>query len=130
MCWVWIGYTHHIFLQPSNTFSRESKYEIKGSKSRSVREKNVIYRNLKNAICKVKSWKMTKDAKNSTKTRGLYGRTTGEKKWQKIDDFKGLFGKKKWFREKITFFKLLYKTFFSRTLRLLEPLISYFDSRE
>ena len=30
----------------------------------------------------------------------------------------------------IAFFKLLYKTFFSRTLRLLEPLISYFDSRE
>ena len=41
-------------------FSRESKYEIKGSKSRSVREKNVIYRNLKNAICYSKSWKMAK----------------------------------------------------------------------
>ena len=36
-----------------NTFSRESKYEIKGSKSRSVREKNVLYSNLKNAIYKV-----------------------------------------------------------------------------
>ena len=32
------------------TFSRESKCEIKGSKSRSEREKNVISRNLKNAI--------------------------------------------------------------------------------
>ena len=36
-------------------FSRESKYEIKGSKSRSVGEKNVLYSNLKNAICKGKS---------------------------------------------------------------------------
>ena len=36
-------------------FSRESKYEIKGSKSRSVREKNVLYSNLKNAIFKGKS---------------------------------------------------------------------------
>ena len=34
------------------------------------------------------------------------------------------------FPKEITFFKLLYKTFYSQTLRLLEPLISYFDSRE
>ena len=34
------------------------------------------------------------------------------------------------FLKEITFFKLLYKTFYSHTLRLLEPLISYFDSRE
>ena len=34
------------------------------------------------------------------------------------------------FPKEITFFKLLYKTFYSHTLRLLEPLISYFDSRE
>ena len=39
-------------------FSRESKYEIKGSKSRGVREKNVLYSNLKNAIQKGKSLKM------------------------------------------------------------------------
>ena len=32
------------------TFFRESKCEIKGSKSRGEREKNAIYGNLKNAI--------------------------------------------------------------------------------
>ena len=39
-------------------FSRESKYEIKGSKSASVCEKNVSYSNLKNAILKNNSLKM------------------------------------------------------------------------
>ena len=42
----------------SGIYSRESKYEIKGSKSRSLREKNVLYSNLKNAILKGKSLKM------------------------------------------------------------------------
>jgi len=43
----------HIYI-----FSRESKYEIKGSKSRGVREKNVLYSNSKNGILKGKSLKM------------------------------------------------------------------------
>ena len=34
------------------------------------------------------------------------------------------------FPKEITFFKLLYKTFYSHTLRVLDPLISYLDSRE
>ena len=48
--------------------SRESKYEIKGSKSRSIHEKNVIYRNFKNAILKGISWKNDKK-KAQKKTR-------------------------------------------------------------
>ena len=32
--------------------SQKSKYEIKGSKSRSVREKNIAFSNFKNAISK------------------------------------------------------------------------------
>jgi hypothetical protein len=44
-------------------------YEIKGSKSRSVREKNVLYSDLKNAILKSKSLKKRekKFPKNLTK---------------------------------------------------------------
>ena len=74
-------------------FSQESKYKIKGSKSRSIHEKNVIYRNFKNAILKGISWKngKKKHPQNSTKSERPNGRTADEKKWQKIDDFKGLF---------------------------------------
>ena len=45
-------------------YSLISKYEIKGSKSRSVNEKNVIYHNFKNAIYYDKS---QKNSENKTK---------------------------------------------------------------
>ena len=80
-------------------------YEIKGSKSRSVREKNVLYSNLKNAILKGKSLKIRqkKTPKTWQKTRGrtaVTAVTAGEKKWQQIDDFKGVFLKKINFEKK------------------------------
>ena len=68
--------SHSVFLRlvyfilfPFLSFcSRESKYEIKGSKSRSVRERNVSYSSLKDAILNSKSLNGTKkDPKNLTK---------------------------------------------------------------
>ena len=78
-------------------------YEIKGSKSRSVREKNVLYSNLKNAILKGKSLKMRqkKDPKNLTKNaRPLRPLRPARKKDKKSMILKG-FSEKKWFGEKI-----------------------------
>ena len=70
-------------------------------KSRSVREKNVIYRNLKTRSVRVDSEKMTKIyLKNSTKSaRPLrsYGR---RKKIRQVDDFQGVFRNKSDFEKK------------------------------
>ena len=67
----------YLLNQQFKGFSRESKYEIKGSKSRSIHEKNVIYRNFKNAILKGISWKNGK--KNTPKIRQKASGRTAER---------------------------------------------------